>query len=308
MRVFVTGATGFIGTAVVPELIKAGHTVLGMTRSDAGAEALLAAGAEVHRGDLTDPDSLRAGAAQADGAIHLAFNHDFSQFAANCEMDRNAITALAAGLAASHRPLPENGRPLIITSGTGMVGAGKIATELDLPTANPHMPRYLSEELAVEVASKYKDAGLRVSIMRLPQVHDPIKAGLVTYLVAIARQKGQVAYVGDGTNTWPAAHVSDVAHLYRLALERRMPADASVPRYHAVAEEGVPMRLMAESVGRGLALPVVSLTPENAPAFYGFLAMFASHDLKASSALTREWLDWKPTGPTLLEDLDKGMF
>jgi nucleoside-diphosphate-sugar epimerase len=290
MRVFVTGATGFIGSALVPELINAGHQVLGLTRSDAGAKSLIAAGAEVHRGNLEDPESLRSGAAKADGVIHLAFDHDFSNFVAICEKDRRAIEALGDALVGSERPL-------VITSGTGMGSAapGKPATEDHFDPNHPN-PRKSSELAGVSVAAR----GVNVSVMRLPQVHDTVKQGLITYTIAVARQKGVSAYVGDGLNRWPAAHVLDTARLYRLALER---AKAGA-RYHAVAEEGVPVRDMAEVIGRGLKIPVVALSPEAAADHFGWLAPFAGWDMPASSAQTQKELGWHPTGPGLIEDLN----
>jgi nucleoside-diphosphate-sugar epimerase len=290
MRVFVTGATGFIGSAVVRELLSAGHCVLGMTRSDAGAKALVAAGAEVHEGSLEDLESLRRGAAASEGVIHLAFIHDFSKFKENCEIDRQAIGALGSGLAGANRPL-------IVASGTaGLSAPGQMATEdLDVPPNFP-FPR-VSEQAALALIPK----GVRASIMRLPQVHDPVKQGLVTYLIALAREKSVSAYVGDGHNRWAAAHVSDVARLYRLALEK----NETGAKYHAVAEEGVPMRDIAEAIGRGLKIPAKSITPEEAAAHFGWLGMFAGHDLVASSEKTQKKLDWNPTGPGLIADLER---
>ena len=290
MRIFLTGATGFIGSAIVPELINAGHQVLGLTRSDAGAESLKAAGAEVHRGDIEDLESMRSGAAKVDGVIHTAFNHDFSKFVANCEQDRKVIEAMGDVLVGSDRPL-------IITSGTGMgsAGPGQLATE-DHFDLNHQTPRKASEEAGASVSAR----GVNVSVVRLPQVHDPVKQGLLSYAVQIAREKGVSAYIGDGLNRWPAAHVLDVAHLYRLALEKHEAGS----RYNAVAEEGVSMREIAEVLGRGLKLPAVSLTPEEAPAHFGWLAMFAGADMPASSAQTRQRLGWRPTGPGLIADLE----
>uniref|UniRef100_B0SWR5 NAD-dependent epimerase/dehydratase n=1 Tax=Caulobacter sp. (strain K31) TaxID=366602 RepID=B0SWR5_CAUSK len=289
MRVFLTGATGFIGSAIVPELLKAGHQVLGLTRSDAGAQALSAAGAEAHRGSLEDLDSLRAGAAQADGVIHCAFDHDFSNFLANCEKDKRAIEALASALVGTDRPL-------VITSGVGMgsPGPGQPATEdvFNLDHPNPRSASEIAGNAALAT-------GVNVSVMRLPQVHDPVKQGLITPSVEIARAKGVSAYVGDGANRWAAAHVLDVARLYPLALERAQPG----ARYNAVAEEGVSAREIAEVVGAGLRVPVVSLTPEEAAGHFGWFAMFAGLDMPASSAWTRETLGWTPTGPGLIADL-----
>ncbi|KAA6461874.1 SDR family oxidoreductase [Acidobacteria bacterium AB60] len=294
MRVFVTGASGFIGTGVVRELVDAGHQVLGLARSDAGAAAVKAAGAEVVRGDLADLDSLRRGASGADAVIHTAFNHDFSKFRENCALDRAAIEAVGETLAGS-------GGRLIVTSGTAIArGDGRPAMESDEAVVSEDFPRGLSETLALGFAGR----GVQVGIMRLPQVHDTRKQGLVTYLIQIARAKGVSAYVGDGSNRWPAAHVSDVVHLYRLALEKT----AGQAVYHAVAEEGVPMRQIAEVVGRGLKIPVVSIAPEEAVAHFGFLGMFASWDLAASSAQTRERLGWSPKGPGMIADLEKMEF
>lgn len=289
MRVFITGATGFIGSALIPELIGAGHQVLGLARSDAGAKSLADAGAEVHRGNLEDLESLRNGARLSDAVIHLGFNHDFSQWAANCEADRNAIEALGSTLAGSDRPL-------VITSGTGLaITPGRASTEDDAP--NSPIPRIASEEAAASVAAQ----GVNVSVIRLPQVHDTVKQGLITYLVAVAREKGVSAYVGDGLNRWPAVHRFDCARLYKLALEKGSPG----ARFHAVAEEGVPLREIAESIGRGLKVPVIAKSPEEAGEHFGWLALFAGADIPASSTLTQQRLGWRPTGPALLADLDE---
>jgi len=291
MRVFVTGATGFIGSAIVPGLINTGHQVLGMTRSDEGARALMAAGAQVHRGTLEDLESLRSGAALADGVIHLAFDHNFSNFAANCEKDKRAVEALGAALAGSNRPL-------VITSGTGMGSAvpGQVATE-DVFNANNPNPRSASEMAGAALSA----AGVNVSVVRLPQVHNTVKQGLVTLLIELTRKKGVSAYVGDGSNRWSAAHVLDVARLYRLVLEKQ----AAGSRYHAVAEEGVPARTIAEVIGRGLKVPVVAMSGDEAAAHFGWMAMFAGMDLPASSAQTQERLQWHPTGPGLIADLEQ---
>jgi nucleoside-diphosphate-sugar epimerase len=290
MRVFVTGATGFIGSALVPELIGAGHQVLGLTRSDAGAKSLAAAGAAVHRGSLEDPESLKSGAAKSDAVIHLAFNHDFSNFKENSETDRRTIEALGSVLAGSDRLL-------IVTSGTLLVAPGRLATEEDAPSAtSASIPRLATDEAAAAVAAR----GVRVSMMRLSQIHDLNKQGLITYMVTIAREKGVSAFVGDGKNRWSAAHLSDTARLYRLALEK-----GSAARYHAVAEEGVPVRDIAEVIGRRLKLPVVAKTPAEAAEHFGGFAVFVGLDGPASSALTRERLEWRPVGPGLIADLER---
>lgn len=291
MRVFLTGATGFIGLALIPELAAAGHQVIGLTRSEGGAAALRAAGVEPHRGDLTDFVSLREGAARADGVIHAAFDHDdFSDFVANCEKDRRAIEALGSALKGSDRPL-------LITSGVGMGcrAPGSPATEDAFDRDHPN-PRVASERAGAELL----DAGVNVSVMRLPQVHDTVKQGLVTYLVAHARAKGVSAYVGDGANRWAAGPRRDVARLYVMALER---AEAGA-RYHAVSEEGVPLRAIAEAVGQGLGVPTASVAPDAAAAHFGWLAGFAGADMAASSALTRSRLGWRPDGRGLIADLD----
>ena len=289
MRVFLTGATGFIGSRIVPELIDAGHQVLGLTRSEAGARRLEQAGAEAHFGTLEDPVSVASGAAKADAVIHTAFDHDFSRFVENCDKDRRVIEAMAGVLAGSSRPL-------IITSGTGMgsPGGGGLAVEDVFDRDNPN-PRRLSELTGEAVAKQ----GVSVAVVRLPQVHDTEKQGLISPAIEIARQKGVSAYVGDGANRWPAAHVADVARLYRLALDRHMPG----ARWHAVAEEGVTVRDIAEAIGAGLGLPVRSLTADEAAEHFGWLGPFAGMDLPASSARTRERLGWHPTGPGLIVDL-----
>jgi nucleoside-diphosphate-sugar epimerase len=292
MRIFITGATGFIGSAIVRELMNAGHQVMGLTRSEAGAKTLAAAGAEVHRGDIEDLESLRNGAAKSDGVIHCAFNHDFSKYIANCETDRGVIEALGSVLTGSDRPL-------IITSGTGMAkaGEGQLALEENAPASSAAVPRAASEEAGALVAAR----GVNVSVVRLPQVHDAVKQGLITYLIAVAREKGVSAYVGDGSNRWPAAHVLDVARLYRLALEKHERG----ARYHAVAEEGVACRDIAEAIGRGLKVPMVSKSPEEAAGHFGWMGMFAGFDMPASSAQTRKKLGWHPAGPGLIADLEQ---
>lgn len=287
MRVFVTGATGFIGSAIVNELIAGGHQVLGLTRSLAGAKALGMAGAEVFRGSLEDLDSLRSGAAAADAVIHTAFIHDFSKFAENCEIDKRAIEALGSALEGTDRLM-------LVTSGMATVAQGRPSTEEDAPF--PASPRV--SEAAAETLLK---RGVRVSVVRLPQVHNTMKQGLVTYAVGVAREKGISAYVGEGLNRWAAAHVLDAARLYRLALEKH----EAGARYHAVAEEGVPARDIAEAIGRGLKVPVVSISPEEATAHFGWLAMFAGRDLTGSSAQTQTRLGWRSTGPGLIADLEQ---
>jgi nucleoside-diphosphate-sugar epimerase len=295
MRVFLTGATGFIGSALVPELISAGHQVLGLARSDAGARFLMEAGAQVQRGDLEDLESLHKGAAMSDGVIHLAFNHDFSKYMANCEADRQAIEALGSALVGSDRPL-------VVTSGTGMVYApGRLATEDDPAAPSSAVPRGASEEAADSLASR----GVRTSVVRLPQVHDRVKHGLVTFAIAVAREKGVSAYIGEGLNRWPAVHLRDAVPLYRLALEKGAREKGGGARYHAVAEEGVGMREIADAIGRGLKVPVVSLSPEQAAGHFGWLAVFAGIDAPASSALTQQRLGWRPTAqPGMISDLD----
>ena len=292
MRVFVTGATGFIGSLVVKELIAAGHQVTGVCRSDEKASALASAGAEVYRGSIDDPDSLKQGAARSDGVIHLAFNHDFSKFAANCETDRRVLRALGAVLARSDRPL-------ILTSGTAIakVPPGELAGEDAPRVASSDFPRAASEEAAADAAAD----GVNTSVVRLPQVHDTKRQGLVSPWIAIAREKGEFAYVGDGRNRWPAAHVLDVARLYRLAIER---AERGAT-YNAVAEEGVATRDIAETLGRRLSLPVKSIAAEDAQGYFGWLAHLAARDMPASSEQTRAKLGWRPTGPGLVADLER---
>jgi nucleoside-diphosphate-sugar epimerase len=290
MRVFLTGATGFIGSYLVPELISAGHHVVGLSRSDAGAEALTRVVAEVFRGDVNDLDRLRIAAAAVDGVIHAAFNHDFANLKQNSEDDRKVIETLGEAPASSDRPL-------VVTSGTGLARSkiGGPAVESDDHVTSAEFPRAASEEAADALIAK----GGRVMVMRLPQVHDTRRQGRIRWHIQIAREQGRVAYVGEGLNRVPAVHVSDAARLFRLALERGQAG----ARYHAVAEEGVTLREIAEVIGAGLRLPVESITQEGAPGYYGWLAQLATLDLPASGALTRQQLDWVPTGPGLLTDL-----
>lgn len=289
MRIFVTGATGFIGSALVQDLIQAGHQVVGLTRSETGAGALKAAGAQPLHGNIEDLDSLRKGAADSDGVIHLAFNHDFSRFQQNCEDDRRVIEAIGEVLARSDRPF-------VVTSGTAIAANidGKPSTE-ESPLASWN-PRGASEAAVRALTER----GLNTSVVRLPQVHDTRRQGLVPYLLAVARQKGVSAYIGEGKNRWPAAHVTSVAELYRLAFEKAEPGAI----YHAVGEEGISMKEIAEAHARGLKIPAVSIPIEQAQEHFGWLAHFAPHDMPSSSALTQKKLNWKPSGPSLIEDLD----
>ena len=290
MRVFLTGATGFVGSAIVPELINAGHQVLGLARSDEGARALLAAGAEVQRGSIEDLDILRSGAAAADGVIHTAFNHDFSKFAENSEADRVAIETLGSVLEGTDRPI-------LVTGGLALQVQGRLANEEDVAIpVSASYPR-ASEAAAIALAER----GVRASVVRLPQVHDRRKFGLITYLIALAREKGVSAYVGDGHSRYAAVHVLDAARLYRLALEK----GAHNARYHAVAEEGVLIKEIAEVIGRGLKVPVVAKSPDEVAEHFGWLGRFAALDLVASSTRTQQELGWHPTGPGLISDLEQ---
>jgi nucleoside-diphosphate-sugar epimerase len=290
MRIFITGATGWVGSAVVTDLIANGHQVLGLTRSQKGAEALAAMGAEVHRGSLGDLDSLRSGAAQSDGVIHTAFNHDFSKFAQNCEEDRRAIEAIGTVLEGSDRPL-------LVTSGVAMLAPGRIATEDD-----PSHPVSASFPRASGVATAALAArGVRASVIRLPpSVHGPGDHGFVPILIRFAREKGISAYVGDGNNRWPAVHRLDAARAYRLALEHGTEGGP----FHAVAEEGVPFKQIAEVIGRHLNIPVVAKSPEEAAEHFGWFTGFVSGDWPASSEKTRSRLGWQPEQAGLITDID----
>ncbi len=289
MRVFVTGATGFIGTELVKELIETGHEVRGLTRSDEGMEQLKAVGAEVRRGDITDLDSLRSGAKGMDAVVNLAFNHDWSRFAQSAQEEIKALETIGSVL--------EPGKLLVVTSGIGITAgaAGQLRKETDSPVDSPMVPRR-PEQAAQAVAER----GVHVGIVRLPQVHDTRKQGLVTMLIQIAREKGIAAYVGDGANRWAAGPLKDVAHLYRLAVEK---TGAGVTTYHAVEEEGVPFRQIAEAIGKGLKVPVISISPEKAVEHFGPFGRFATLDMPASSEWTRKTLGWNPNGPGLIEDL-----
>lgn len=289
MNIFLTGATGFIGSALVPELVTAGHRVLGLTRSDAGAKSVAAAGAEVHRGSLEDLQSLRLGAAKSDAVVHCAYDHDFSKLEENSRKEAQVIDALGTELAGTDRPL-------VITSVTalGAAAPGQIAIE-DYYDPNHPNPRRSTENAGAAVA----DRGVNVSVVRLAQVHSPVKLGFVSQLVRVAREKGISAYIGDGINRWPAVHLLDVARLYRLALEKHVAGS----RYNAVAEEGIPLRQIAEVIGKVLNIRVVSLSPEEAGSHFGWLAMFAGMDMPASSQRTQQRLGWHPTGPGLFSDL-----
>lgn len=295
MRVFVTGATGWVGSAVVRELVEAGHEVLGLARSDAGAEALAAAGAGIQRGDLDDFDSLRDGAARCDGVIHTAFKHDFSRFQANAELDRRVIEAIGEVLAGS-------GRPFVTTSGTlmvALVSPGRLGTEQDVPDAS--VPRVPAELATISLASR----GVRSSLVRLPpSVHAEGDRGFLPRIIDIARETGVSAFVGDGAHRWPAVHRLDAARVFRLALEK----GEAGSRYHAIGDEGIPIRDLATLIGRHLGIPTASMTPGEAAGHFGFLSMFIGLDAPASGALTQERLGWAPIHPRLIADLEEGHY
>ncbi|HHT5705416.1 TPA: SDR family oxidoreductase [Raoultella planticola] len=289
MRIFLTGATGFIGSRILNELLAAGHQVTGLARSEASALALQTAGADVQYGTLEEPRSLLEAVTRCDAVIHTAFDHDFSRFVENCEKDQRIILAIGAALQGSRRPL-------IITSGTAMgdIGNGLPASEMHFNPAHPN-PRAASER----AGNRLLDAGVDVRVVRLPQVHDTTRQGLLTYYIAHAAEKGVVAVVGDGNNCWSAAHISDVTALYLRVLEQGLAGR----RYHAVAEEAIPSLRIAEVVAEKLHLPLQSLSADRAAAHFGWFAAFAGMDLRATSAWTRQQLNWQPTGPGLLDDL-----
>jgi nucleoside-diphosphate-sugar epimerase len=294
MRVFVTGATGFVGSAVVADLIAAGHQVLGLARSDAAATALLAAGAEVHRGDLEDTDSLQQGATATDGVIHTGFIHDFSRFKEVCDIDGRAIAALGSALAGTDKLM-------IATAGVALIASGRPATEQDAGSAASEAYPRMSEQAAASAAAQ----GARVSVVRLaPSVHGDGDHGFVPMLINIAREKGMSAYIGEGTNRWAAVPRLDAASLFRLALEK----GTAGANYHGVAEEGIAFREIAEAIGRGLNLPVVSIAPDKAADHFGWFTGFAGLDSPASSSWTHAQLGWQPTRVGLLSDLENGRY
>lgn len=289
MRVFVTGASGFVGSAIVDELLKAGHQVLGFARTGTAAEALTKAGAEVHRGNLDDPESLKEGATQCDAVIHTAFNHDFTRYKTSCEEDRQVILTLAAALAGT-------AKPLVITSGVGLLNNGRLVTEEDRPAGSDVIPRAASEEAAHAAAAQ----GVNTYIVRLPPtVHDRGDHGFVPMLIGMAREKGQSVYIEAGQNRWPAVHRLDAAVLYRLIAEQQPEQKV----FHAVAEEGIAFKQIAAAIGQGLQVPVLSNDAKEADAHFGWFKHFAMLDCPASSVLSRQSLGWVPVQQGLLDDL-----
>lgn len=294
MRVFVTGASGFVGSAIVKELIHAGHQVLGLVRTDSAAEALIKAGAEVHHGNLDDLESIKNGAAHCDAVIHTAFNHDFTRFKENCEHDRKVIQALGAAFAGSNRPL-------IITSGIGVLRQTSTATENDTPPGSDVVPRAATEEAANIVAAQ----GVNTYIVRLPPtVHGPGDHGFIPILIGLAKEKQQSVFVGEGQNRWPAVHRLDAAVLYRLIAEKQ----PSQKVFHAIAEEGIPFKQIANAIGQGLQLPVAGKDEQDAEAHFGWFKHFASIDCPATSEQTRKTTGWQPKHPGLFDDLIPGVY
>jgi nucleoside-diphosphate-sugar epimerase len=295
MRVFVTGASGFVGSAVVKDLLAAGHQVLGMVRSDKGAEKVAAAGAEVHRGDIYDLESVKSGAAVCDAVIHTAFDHDFSKFKENCETDRKVVTAIASVLEGTDKPF-------VITSGVGLVSSlGRPANEDDVPQSSNINPRVASEEAAMAAAAK----GVDTYIMRLPPtVHGAGEFGFIPMVINVDKSKGASAYIGDGANRWPAVHRFDAAALYRLAIEKK----PSLKVFHAVAEEGIPFKEIAEAIGKGLNLPVVSKTGDEATEHFGWFSHFAGLDCPSTATKTIEATGWSPKEPGLIKDMFSGWY
>ena len=290
MRVFLTGANGFIGSALVPELLRAGHQVLGLTRTEEGAEALRQLGADVFLGDLLDLPNLRKGVEQSEGVIHTAFNHDFSRFMDSCQEDRQVIAAMGEVVAGSDRPI-------VVTSSIGSSNTvpGTLPVEGNPTASSKVFPRAASDEAALDLAEK----DIRAVMMRNPQIHDTVKQGLVSDLVKLARRRGKAAYIGEGTNRWSATNISDAIVLYRLALESATPGAV----FHAVDEEGVAMRDIAQTIAAGLNVPAESISEEKAPDHFTYLMKFAGRELTASGKLTQERLNWKPRGSGLIADL-----
>lgn len=294
MRVYLTGASGFVGSAIVQQLLQAGHQVLGLARTNSAAEALIKAGAEVHRGNLEDLESIKKGTAGCDAVIHTAFNHDFSRFKANCEHDREVIQALGAALAGSDRPL-------VITSGIGLLNYGRLVTENDTPAGSEVIPRAASEEAAHVVAGQ----GINTYIVRLPPtVHGQGDHGFIPMVIGMAKEKGESAYIGEGQNRWPAVHRLDAAVVYRLIVEKQPLQKV----YHAVGEEGISFRQIATAIAQGLQVPVVSKDGQEAEAHFGWFKHFAALDCPASSEQSRKSLGWEPQQPALLDDLAQGMY